>query len=81
MSGKGHAPATTKLTASRHCSKGPCKMGTVQVAFTTDPAKSRSSPYCTDIAKALNAPIFHVNADDVESVVRVCELAAEWRAK
>jgi 2-oxoglutarate dehydrogenase E1 component len=50
-----------------------------QVAFTTDPKESRSSPYCTDVAKALNLPIFHVNADDVESVVRVCELAAEWR--
>ncbi|KAL3160716.1 hypothetical protein ABBQ32_010627 [Trebouxia sp. C0010 RCD-2024] len=52
-----------------------------QVAFTTDPKKSRSSPYCTDVAKALNAPIFHVNGDDVESVVRACELAAEWRQK
>ena len=53
----------------------------MQVAFTTDPKKSRSSPYCTDIAKSLNAPIFHVNGDDVEAVVRVCELAAEWRAR
>eukprot|EP00775_Hariotina_reticulata_P006514 gene6515-6741_t len=52
-----------------------------QVAFTTDPKESRSSPYCTDVAKALNLPIFHVNADDVESVVRVCELAAEWRQR
>ena len=52
-----------------------------QVAFTTDPKKSRSSPYCTDVAKALNAPIFHVNGDDVEAVVRVCELAADWRQK
>ncbi|KAL6785511.1 OGD1 [Auxenochlorella protothecoides x Auxenochlorella symbiontica] len=50
-----------------------------QVAFTTDPRKSRSSPYCTDVAKALSAPVFHVNADDAEAVVRVCELAAEWR--
>eukprot|EP00887_Chlorella_sp_A99_P003603 scaffold7.g3603.t1 len=49
------------------------------VAFTTDPRKSRSSPYCTDVAKALNAPVFHVNGDDAEAVVRVCELAAEWR--
>ena len=53
----------------------------MQVAFTTDPKKSRSSPYCTDVAKALSAPIFHVNGDDVESVVRACELAAEWRQK
>eukprot|EP00877_Chromochloris_zofingiensis_P000629 jgi/Chrzof1/10567/Cz05g03220.t1_OGD[v5.2] len=50
-----------------------------QVAFTTDPKESRSSPYCTDVAKALHCPIFHVNGDDVESVVRVCELAADWR--
>lgn len=52
-----------------------------QVAFTTDPRKSRSSPYCTDVAKALNCPIFHVNADDVEAVVRTCELAVEWRQR
>lgn len=51
-----------------------------QVAFTTDPRKSRSSPYCTDVAKALNAPILHVNGDDVESVIRAMEMAAEWRA-
>ena len=54
---------------------------TAQVAFTTDPRKSRSSPYCTDVAKALNAPILHVNGDDVEAVTRVCELAAEWRQR
>ncbi|KAJ7547681.1 hypothetical protein O6H91_08G098300 [Diphasiastrum complanatum] len=52
-----------------------------QVAFTTDPKSSRSSPYCTDVAKALNAPIFHVNGDDVEAVVHACELAADWRAQ
>ncbi|KAM2004398.1 hypothetical protein ACFX15_027853 [Malus domestica] len=50
-----------------------------QVAFTTDPMSGRSLEYCTDVAKALNAPIFHVNADDMEAVVHVCELAAEWR--
>lgn len=50
-----------------------------QVAFTTDPRSGRSSQYCTDVAKALSAPIFHVNGDNVEAVVHVCELAAEWR--
>ncbi|KAK6119196.1 hypothetical protein DH2020_047070 [Rehmannia glutinosa] len=50
-----------------------------QVAFTTDPHAGRSSQYCTDVAKALSAPIFHVNGDDVEAVVHACELAAEWR--
>lgn len=50
-----------------------------QVAFTTDPMSGRSSQYCTDVAKALNAPIFHVNGDDLEAVVHACELAAEWR--
>ncbi|KAK4414283.1 2-oxoglutarate dehydrogenase, mitochondrial [Sesamum alatum] len=50
-----------------------------QVAFTTDPRSGRSSQYCTDVAKALSAPIFHVNGDDVEAVVHACELAAEWR--
>ena len=52
-----------------------------QVGFTTDPSDSRSTPYCTDIAKAYNAPVFHVNGDDPEAVVRVCILAAEWRAQ
>ncbi|VFQ90699.1 unnamed protein product [Cuscuta campestris] len=50
-----------------------------QVAFTTDPRSGRSSQYCTDVARALSAPIFHVNGDDVEAVAQVCELAAEWR--
>lgn len=50
-----------------------------QVAFTTDPMSGRSSQYCTDVAKALSVPIFHVNGDDMEAVVHACELAAEWR--
>jgi 2-oxoglutarate dehydrogenase E1 component len=40
---------------------------------------ARSSPYCTDVARVVNAPIFHVNADDVESVLHVAKVAAEWR--
>ena len=50
-----------------------------QVGFTTDPRFARSTPYCSDIAKSINAPIFHVNGDDVEAVIFVCKLAADWR--
>lgn len=52
-----------------------------QVGFTTDPRFSRSTPYCSDVAKTVSAPILHVNGDDVEAVVFCHELAAEWRAK
>lgn len=51
-----------------------------QIGFTTDPRHSRSSPYCTDVARVVNAPIFHVNADDPEAVMHVCNVAAEWRS-
>lgn len=51
-----------------------------QIGFTTDPRVARSSPYPTDVARVVNAPIFHVNADDPEAVVYVCQIAAEWRA-
>uniref|UniRef100_A0A6Q2XUY3 2-oxoglutarate dehydrogenase complex component E1 n=1 Tax=Esox lucius TaxID=8010 RepID=A0A6Q2XUY3_ESOLU len=51
-----------------------------QIGFTTDPRMARSSSYPTDVAKVVNAPIFHVNADDPEAVMYVCNVAAEWRA-
>ncbi|XP_030213982.1 oxoglutarate (alpha-ketoglutarate) dehydrogenase a (lipoamide) isoform X3 [Gadus morhua] len=51
-----------------------------QIGFTTDPRVARSSPYPTDVARVVNAPIFHVNADDAEAVMYVCKVAAEWRA-
>ncbi|KAK6187666.1 hypothetical protein SNE40_005643 [Patella caerulea] len=50
-----------------------------QIGFTTDPRFSRSSPYCTDVARVVNAPIFHVNGDDPEAAIYVCKVASEWR--
>ena len=52
-----------------------------QIGFTTNPSSSRSTPYPTDIAKGMQAPIFHVNGDDPEAVVRVADLAAQFRQK
>jgi 2-oxoglutarate dehydrogenase E1 component len=50
-----------------------------QVGFTTPPGFARSTVYATDIAKAVQAPIFHVNGDDPEAAVRVIRLAFEFR--
>jgi 2-oxoglutarate dehydrogenase E1 component len=53
-----------------------------QVGFTTNkPSDSRSSTYCTDIAKMIDAPVIHVNGDDPEAVVRAARLAADYRQK
>lgn len=52
-----------------------------QIGFTTRPKYGRSGPYCTDVAKLLAAPIFHVNGDDPESVVHVARIATEFRQK
>jgi 2-oxoglutarate dehydrogenase E1 component len=50
-----------------------------QVGFTTAPHASRTSRYSTDVAKAIEAPVFHVNGDDPEACVRVARLAFEYR--
>jgi len=52
-----------------------------QVGFTTSPQFARSSPYPSDVAKAVQAPIMHVNGDDPEAVTFACKLAIEFRQK
>ncbi|MFK7899615.1 MAG: 2-oxoglutarate dehydrogenase E1 component [Cyclobacteriaceae bacterium] len=52
-----------------------------QVGFTTDFEDARSSIYCTDVAKVVDAPVFHVNGDDPEAVVFAMKLAIEYRQK
>jgi len=81
FTGQGVVYETLNLSALKNYTTG----GTVhvvlnnRVAATADRSAGRSSRYCTDVARALGAPVFHVNGDDVEVVVRVCKLAAEWR--
>ena len=64
---------------------GFCTGGTIhiivnnQIGFTTSPAAARSSPYPSDVAKGVQAPIFHVNGDDPEAVVEVTRAATEYR--
>ncbi|KAH6685841.1 thiamine diphosphate-binding protein [Plectosphaerella plurivora] len=52
-----------------------------QVGFTAEVQDSRATPYASDVAKYIEAPIFHVNGNDVEAVVFVCQQAADWRAE
>ncbi len=52
-----------------------------QVGFTTSPKDARSTTYCTDLARMLEVPIFHVNGDDPEAVWNVAKLAIEFRQK
>ncbi len=52
-----------------------------QIGFTTNPRYSRTSPYCSEVAKMIEAPIFHVNGDDPEAVVHVAKIATEFRQR
>lgn len=52
-----------------------------QIGFTTKPTDNRTGPHCTEVAKIVDAPIFHVNGDDPDAVARVAHLAVEFRQK
>ena len=50
-----------------------------QIGFTTLPRDARSGQYASDLAKSINAPIFHVNADSMDDVAKVFQIAARYR--
>ncbi|MGO1119322.1 2-oxoglutarate dehydrogenase E1 component [Rhodovibrionaceae bacterium A322] len=81
FSGQGLVPETLDLSELKGYRIG----GTIhfvvnnQIGFTTNPVNSRSGPYCSEVAKIIQAPILHVNGDDPEAVVHASRIAIEFR--
>ncbi len=81
MAGQGIVPEVLNLAGLEGYTSG----GTIhvivnnQVGFTTNPEDARSTPYATDIARVLRAPVFHVNGEDPEAVVWAVQLAVAYR--
>jgi 2-oxoglutarate dehydrogenase E1 component len=83
FAGQGLVPEVLQLSSLHGYRTG----GTVhlivnnQIGFTAAPHESRSTTYCTDVAKMIECPIWHVNGEDLDAVYRVVEMAMEYRAR